>query len=573
MKTTSNSNIRIMKSSIVILMIAMSTTVLAQGNEQQGNTISIELTVPEYVLQDGETVAIRGEFPGGTASKGVALEKTEGERWTGSITAPSNRGQSFEYEYIILRTDGSTYIEWYDGRSFDLSSGQPLEINDFFRGLGPVLEEPVQLSITVDLSGLDNPEYQIQNVGLMGSHGGLSWEFPGRIHELENIQGESSSWTTTLELPMGTPIDFPMKFTWKVDDIWNWEFLPHYQLHLLLFDSEANEYKVDFAFDSQGYQLKPSQAEGLDANNYAKAAELFKGGRNYHYHLAMSLLDRDDPAGAQLAFDQYHEYFPEESETTYEHFNTAKIQHLAVNGMHNRALEMVEKDFNDADSGIRKSYHRYLKGWVFMAIDSLKASREAMKKAIILADDEKDEYSKKQYARFGLAMGYLKETDPSLKEQAKELLVEFSTKHSNEKIRRQGWKQLAAVTSNTPVDTLHKRALQELRELGSPRQKAKAKVRWAQYRLEYASPDEADSVWTEFIELEEKLTDLDLLDELQVLKAEYLLQRQRAEEARGLLEKVAGAEGRQNAAKHKARYLLQRQAKEQHEKIKEEEKQ
>ena len=54
----------------------------------------------------------------------------------------------------------------------------------------------------------------------------------------------------------------------------------------------------------------------------------------------------------------------------------------------------------------------------------------------------------------------------------------------------------------------------------------------------------------------------------------YLLRHQRTEEARHILEGVAGAEGPQNAAVHRAQYLLQRQAKEQQERtINEEEKQ
>jgi hypothetical protein len=141
--------------------------------------------------------------------------------------------------------------------------------------------------------------HRIQQVGIAGSWGNLSWNFPGQLHQMHHI------------FPHGTPLDIPIKFAWQVDDIWDWEYLPHYHIHLLLLDPDARMFFASYAYDTEINRVIPVRARAcrlLWAWNWMptkKQPSDYKGSRNYHYHLALDLLHKGDLAGAQRRHMHY----------------------------------------------------------------------------------------------------------------------------------------------------------------------------------------------------------------------------------------------------------------------------
>lgn len=473
---------------VASLILLVSVPGISQGKSEQ-STISVHLQVPEGILSEGDVPAIRGVFPKGQAPKGIPLTYQKAGYWIGEISAPRTK-KAFTYEYVIVRTNGTIEKEWYDGREYQLSETSG-EINDYLRGFGPSLNAAKTVTIRLDLSDLSTPYYEIQRVGVMGSYGGLTWDFPEGISELR--ESDEGVWELDLELSAGTALDIPLKFVWMVDDVWEWELLPHYQIHLLLLDPEQDTYVADFIFNDEQHKVIPNEPKGMQIDVYSKLAEMYNGSRNYHFHLAMSLLDAEDPAGAQQAFEQYKKYFPEEAQTTAEHFITKKIQYLGTHGMQEYALQEVEEDYQSEIDSLQKSYFRYLKGWVLLHNGRFAESRQAMQEAMYLANDEGEEHSKKQYARFGLAMGHLMDPNPGQREKAYRLFEKFATSHTNPSLQRTGWRQLANASAGTRQDSLQGKALHKLTEIGSPRQRNKAAINWTSYLIDHGELDLAEA--------------------------------------------------------------------------------
>jgi hypothetical protein len=50
--------------------------------------------------------------------------------------------------------------------------------------------------------------HRIQQVGIAGSWGNLSWNFPGQLHQMHHI--DDGVWLATVSFPHGTPLDIPV---------------------------------------------------------------------------------------------------------------------------------------------------------------------------------------------------------------------------------------------------------------------------------------------------------------------------------------------------------------------------
>jgi hypothetical protein len=286
-------------------------------------TVQIQLEVPEGLLHAGDYPAIQGTF---SSNRAIPLSPSSGNIWNGTIDVNQD---TFEYEYIIVRDDGSVEPEGYDGRRYTLPargrqtesdlSERSVVISDYLRGFGPTVERDIEIEIRLDLSDLHGPGHRIQQVGIAGSWGNLSWNFPGALYQMHHI--DDGVWVATISFPHGTPLDIPIKFAWQVDDIWDWEYLPHYHIHLLLLDPDAHLYFASYVYDTETNRVVPLQdgsmqvSMGLEPDAYKKATERYKGSRNYHYHLALDLLHKGNLAGAEEAYGLYERYFPEEAGT------------------------------------------------------------------------------------------------------------------------------------------------------------------------------------------------------------------------------------------------------------------
>jgi tetratricopeptide (TPR) repeat protein len=549
----------IMKSILMFFIATIMMTMLSLSAFTQ--TVQIELEVPEGLLHTGDYPAVRGTF---SSNRAIPLSPFSGNIWTGTINVNQ---ESFEYEYIIVRNDGSVEPEGYDGRRYTMSargpqteadrSRQSIVINDYLRGFGPTIDRDIEIEIRLDLSDLHGPGHRIQQVGIAGSWGDLSWVFPGQLHLMHHI--DDGVWVATISFPHGTPLDIPIKFAWQVDDIWDWEYLPHYHIHLMLLDPVARMFFASYAYDTEINRVVPLQDDsmqasmGLEPDAYKEATERYKGSRNYHYHLALDLLHKGDLAGANEAYALYERYFPEEAGTNRDHYFTEKIQYLGMNGQQEQALKIVESRYIIETDPLKQASYRYLTGWVLLNANRFEESRQAMRESMELAGDGDLYHSQEQYARYGLAMGYIRDPDPGEQENAREHLLTLVNTHINTHIRRTGWEQLARISKDDEDKVLYEQAMEGLQKTGSVAQRARSRIKWVEYLMDYGR---ADSTLVIVEELEQQTLDAELMSEVQLLKAEYLLRHDRQQEAGAVLEAIET--NRENTtAREKARHRLE----------------
>lgn len=533
---------------------------IQQKNSSTTGEITVKLEIPVHVLHPGDYPAIRSEYLNGSTEKGIALNQINETIWGGTVkTLP--RVNTFEYEYIIVRANNQVETEWGNNREANVNNAV---LDDYLRGFGLVTTTDINVEIRVDLSDLHSPDFFIQQVGLLGGHGRgkfgvLNWNFPEELLILNPVN-DNGIWQTTLQIPAGAPIDLPLKFAWQKDDVWDYEFLPYYQIHLLLLDPAASRHSVVFKFSYENYQLQASEIAGLEVDNYRKAVSLYRGSRNYHYHLAQHLLKQGNIMEADKAYALFQKYYPEQANGSYKNYYfTDKVQYMGTHGFERMALDIVEEAFSQEPDNLQKAYYRYLRGWVLQANNHLDAAIQALLESIALADDEEAYHSQKQYSRFGLAMAYMQYAQPEKQILARQYMLEFANTHHNPHLRRLGWEQMAHLTRVDSLKALHEQALQELQTIGSPRQRIHSRVKWVEYLLDGA---ESDSIITAHItELEKEVTDALLLDEVRLLKARQLLGQNQPEQAREILQGIqARQRNKPGAVSERARHLLQTEA-------------
>jgi hypothetical protein len=129
----------IMKSILTFFIATIMITMLSLPAFTQ--TVQIELEVPEGLLHTGDYPAVRGTF---SSNRAIPLSPSSGNIWTGTIDVNQD---TFEYEYIIVRNDGSVEPEGYDGRRYTMPargrqtesdrSERSVVISDYLRGFRP----------------------------------------------------------------------------------------------------------------------------------------------------------------------------------------------------------------------------------------------------------------------------------------------------------------------------------------------------------------------------------------------------------------------------------------------------
>jgi hypothetical protein len=100
---------------------------------------------------------------------------------------------------------------------------------------------------------------------------------------------------------------------------------------------------------------------------------------------------------------------------------------------------------------------------------------------------------------------------------------------------------------------LYEQAMEGLQRTGSVAQRARSRIKWVEYLMDYGRADSAEVI---IEQLEEESVDADLAGEIQLLKAEYLLRYDRQQEAEAILEAIET--NRENTpAREKARHRLE----------------
>lgn len=523
----------------IALLLALTTQSIAQ-------VTPITLQVPDGVANQNDTIELRTTTDGTNFTTAATLAYSNKGTWTGNIALGET---PFEYKYVILNRNGSEEFEgWANRKYHPLDNRESFEDVLHFMG-GEKLSKDVAITIRLDLTGLTLNGEAPDQVGVMGSYGDLSWNLPDGVKHLEQIA--EGIWEASVAFPSGTTTDFPIKFVWEYQGVWQWEQLAGFVDHLLVLDTKAENYVAEFTYNLETGRIQAASGTGLEVNNYALAAQRYGGSRNYEYYHAMELVDLGDYAGAKAVYARFRSHYREPFNDDFHGY----LSHtLAQQGQLDQALSIVEESYNKEHDPYRKAHYRYLKGSVLLNNGRLSESRTAMREVLTLAPEYDDE-AIRGHALQSIGFSYLQEDDPGEVLKARTALEQLISEHPNEQMRRVGWQYMVSAGEKGNNKALIRQAMNSLKNTGTDKQKQETRIRWVEMRLE----DETlmDSTIVEDLQWLEWTTTDDPAKKERVLllKADHQLKQGLREQAMQTLMQVEGV-GKQGSNANKARIKL-----------------
>lgn len=506
----------------------------------------ITLQVPDGVAKQNDTIELRITTDGSIFTTAATLTQTGNGSWSGSITLGDT---PFEYKYVIISRSGGEEFEGWANRKY-----HPLDNRESFNDVlhfigGEKLTKDVTVTVRLNLAELTLNGEAVGQVGVMGSYGDLSWNLPDGVKHLEQVA--EGVWEASVGFPTGTTTDFPIKFVWEHQGVWQWEQLAGFVDHLLILDTKAQNYVAEFTYNSETGRIQAVSGTGVEVNNYSSAAQQYGGSRNYEYYRAMELVDLGDFAGAKAQYAQFRMHYREPFNDDFH----AYLSHtLARQGQLDQALVIVEESYNKEHDSYRKAHYRYLKGSVLLDNGRLAESRTAMQEVLTLAPEYDDE-AIRGHALQSIGFSYLQEDDPGEVLKAREALEQLIQEHPNEQMRRVGWQYLVSAGEKGNNKALIRQAMNSLKDTGTDKQKQETRIRWVEMRLEdevlMDSTIGEDLQWLEWTTTDDPAKKERVL----LLKADHQLRQGLREQAMQTLMLVEG-EGRQGNNADKARIKL-----------------
>jgi tetratricopeptide (TPR) repeat protein len=437
---------------------------------------------------------------------------------------------SFEYKYVIVRSGG--HIEWEEGlnRIYRQEDRTGI-VTDRLRGFdGASLKQDVQVTFELDLDRLKVNGYPIERVVILGSRPPLSWVLPAQIISMNRRTG--NFWSGSVLFRAGTPADIRFKFAWLSDGVWQWEHQPGHIDHLLVIDMAADNAKVRLRYDEQSGRIIALAAEGVELNEYEKAARTYGSARSYRYLRAIELLEAGDMHAAwQMNEAHRQDYEP----VLIDEFDIAWAHKLAGQGHLSEALDFAAGKAGQESEPWRRAFYHYLHGELLLNAGQYEAARELLQLALERAPEDEMDHKLAGYARLGLAVSYMHEPTLENKMRARPHLLRLASEHPDEQTRRMSWQHLAGLSKELDDESMYEQALQGLEQTGSARQRTRSRIDRLEYRLEHEPPD---SVAFEIQWLEGSLEDVILQERVQLLKAEYLMQTGQRDQALEILRLV-----------------------------------
>jgi len=506
--------------------------------------VPVEVAVPERVMAPGDLVEIRGTYSEPhTWDGGLALTRSDAGIWKLQLD-PQNI--PFEYKYVIVRTDGQ--LEWESGSNRQYDGERA--ISDEIRGFGgEVLEGAVAVEFSLDLEELNVNGRPVEKAAVMGERGSLSWELPEGATMMQS--DENGRWSVTVTFPEGMPVDVPFKFAWQADGVWHWEPLPGHIDHLLLIDPKATGVMAAWRYNPESGKVEPSGGFGASLDDYQAAAHTYGETRRYGYMMAIELLEAGDALQARRVYDEHRSHY---DPVEIDDFDFMWALHLAENGQAEQALEFIDRKSSEESIRWRKSYFKYLKGEVLMKQNRPEEARQAFSSVLSEVSDYELAERNLGYARMGMALSYMQETDPGQQAKAGDYLQRLADEHPDPQMQRQAWQLLAALSKRHGDDAALQQALEDLSRTGSRSQRNRSTVDLLEGHMNRMAPDSAAA---RFEELQGGIEDPELKGRFDLLRAEFLLSRNERQQALEILRQVQATADHPSASKRAADRLKQ----------------
>lgn len=522
---------------VILVCVCFITSVYSQN-------LDVALTVPEYLLQEGDYIELRGTFEGLSWDKGFALTKQEEAFWQIELTLPTGEFNAAEYKYVIIRKNGQS--EWESGNNRVYSGGNV--VNDTLRGFeGEYLQEDTDVTIGIDVVSLTINGKKPEQIAVMGERGTLGWDLPNEA-TIMNRSGDGY-YTIVLPFPKGTPVDIPLKFAWQAEGVWHWEYLSGHRDHLLLLASNVQKQLVEFSYDSEKGRIVASSEQGLKADDYRLAVEIYGSARRYGYYLALQLLEQNDLNEARRVYGQHRLHYEPVYIDDFEFIWAKKIsEHQSPLD----ALAFIEEVAQNEPNEWRRAYFQYLKGEILLEGEWYVEARQAFEQALRQAPGQDSAQLINGYAYLGIAHSFMMSNEKSEKMKSQHSLRELATEHPDEQMRRTGWMHLKSLGLETAEDWIYEEAIRELTQVGSPSQRLGSKLEELNYRMKR---DGTGGIEEEILAVGKNITDESLKDEYNLLLADFYVQQRSNDKAVNVLREVIG-QGRSNHNTQLARIKL-----------------
>ncbi|MEQ9264006.1 MAG: carbohydrate-binding module family 20 domain-containing protein [Balneolaceae bacterium] len=533
---------------LLALFMASSTLLIAQP-------VTFSVQIPNGVVKTGDVVEVRGELDqlGAWDNTGPRLAKQESsDIWTTSVAIPG-KVSKMEFKYVIVRASGK--VEWESGhdRSLQLTSaGNRSTPTTKFRGYEKeMLAENVTVTLSLTTNDMFVNGYKPEQIALLGNRGALGWDL--ETEKLLFTETSENLWQISFQLAQYSPVDVEFKLAWEAEGVWHWEYLAGHANHLLLIDPSTIAVDVQLVYNPESGRIETSRSTGTSVDAYQQAMTEYGDARRFRYFYALQLLEAGDLPKARQVYTEHRKNYTPVNVDDIDDFDFLWAHALAEQGRIADALSFTEQKAAEDTVGWRRSYFHYLKGELLLNEGRFEEARAPFQQALEFTKQGDQDQMVEGYAHQGLAISYMRDPDPEMKRRARGHLFTLAMQHPDEQTKRMAYRNLLDVSTELNDQRSIDRAMKGLTEHGSEKQKNRSRIAGIERRMEYMEPD---SVAYAIQQLENRIQDEELANEVQLLKAEHLIKSGKKTEALIILNQLEARE-KESPAKERAKMRKQ----------------
>ncbi len=347
-----------------------------------------------------------------------------------------------------------------------------------------VLTTNVKASFTVTVSPYRVRGTPPEAIGIAGNRPPLSPDkvFPPAL-VLHEVKGSPGVFTGMVAFPKGTARDLSFLILFRVEGLWLREPGSMGVSHVVLLDSAKALQTIALQYDSMGRRFIPLAKGGTVADDFSAAASLAQSvkqnatAREYNYRSAVALLKSGRVAEAQSVYARFLAASPlgASSRENYDRFPVELANALIRGGKPQDAITALRSVPPKEGSANYQAEVRIKLGKVLDRNGDVEEARS------ILADVSKRSgvsSELKDESTICLAISCGRETTPTLRERARQLLKAVTGRTHDKQRRRQALIALADIERRSKNQAGVLASLKEAMSLGTAQQRLAATVQY-----------------------------------------------------------------------------------------------
>lgn len=489
------------KSNIIRSTYLVSLTILFATHAWAQNIVNFQVYVEPELLTEGTQVIVLGSHSGlGNWGANGELRLSPSASQPNVFTGEADFEVSenpIEYKYVLRNRGENTWErDKLGNRRFWVEQGEqqlPLALYDEHAGPG-TRQMFLHVAVVLDLSEFYLPEDEIEEVAILGGRSPLSFDLnaPRIMKKLD----DGIQWGARFTFPYGTAKDIPIKFAWKTNGQWEWEWLPGHTIHALLLDDSHSQQLVRMRYNPETRTIGAAHGSEAVVDNWG-AIFAMQGAlapySKYRYEYAMQLMEAGNMEAAEEVFTDFEQRYAGGDEVNDYYYR--KAEHLAMQGGIETALNLLEQQHHKERDPYRKAYYRYRQAEVLMLAGH---HREASLRFEQVEWEYRQHRRLVEYARIGWATALTSDpTDTVSMEEGIALLESMNTEDDDgssslEFISQRVVKlQLVHLYGQTGRTGRQVEMLQQLSRKGTVRQQMKARMELARAQARAGEKEKA----------------------------------------------------------------------------------